>query len=69
MVIVPADQLAGVGVRLVGDAVIYDQHGILVLHLSHQWLDDLPEVLAGHGLSRQEARDLIMAQARVQQAG
>jgi len=58
----------------VDNAVVYHKNGVFkngvfVLDLPDEGLDDLPEVLAGHGLSRQEARDLIMAQARVQQAG
>jgi hypothetical protein len=68
MVIVPADQVVLVGVGLVDDAVIHDQNRVLILYLPHEGLDDLPQVLAGHGFSRQEAGDLIVAQARPQQA-
>ncbi len=50
------------------DAVIHDKNGVLGLNLPHEGLDDLPEVLAGHGLARQKAGDLIVAQARAQQA-
>ena len=44
MVIVPADELALVGVRLVGDTIVHDQHGIFSLHLPHERLHDLPQV-------------------------
>jgi hypothetical protein len=59
MVIVPADQVVLIDVWLVDNAVINDQNSIFILDLPDKGLDDLPEVLAGHGLSRQEAGDLM----------
>jgi len=44
MVIVPADQLTGVGMRLVRDAVTHNKNGVLILHLAHQRFNDLPQV-------------------------
>jgi len=67
VVVVPADEFTGVGVRLVGDAVVDDQGRVLVLHPPDERLDDLPEVGRGQGLCREEARDLVMADVRLQQ--
>jgi hypothetical protein len=68
VVIVPADQLALVGVRLVRDAVIQDKNCVIILHLSHERLNDLPEIGGSEGTLRQETRDLIVANAAGQQA-
>ena len=69
VVVVPADQLALVGVRLVGDAVVNNEHGVVILDLSHQGLNDLPQVRGGECALREEASDLVMADARSHQAG
>ena len=65
-VIVPANKFAGVGVRLVSDTIVHDQNRVFALHLAHQRLNDLPQVRRGVGLLRQKARDLVMADVRLQ---
>ena len=58
VVVVPADQLALVGVRFMRNAIVHDQYGVFALHLPHQRLDDLPQVCRCVWLFGQEARDL-----------
>jgi len=67
MVIVPADQLARLSVRLVGNAVVDDQDRVLVLHPADERFDDLPEIGRGQGLWREEAHDRVIADVRLQQ--
>ena len=67
VVVVPADQLAWIGVRFMGDTVVNHQHGVFVLHLPHQRLHDLPQVRRSVRPLRQEARDLVMADVRLQE--
>ena len=67
VVVVPADQLALVGVRLVGDAIVHDQHRVFALDLAHERLDDLPQVRRRVRLLGQKPRDLIVAEVRLQE--
>src|SRR5215210_2504781 len=62
VVVVPADELALVGVGLLFDGVVYDQDARgFILDLAHQRLDQAPQLGGVQLLSGEEAGDFVVA--------
>ena len=64
MVKMGADQLTGISVGLLFNGIVDQENPIVRLDLTQMGFDDLPEVLIGEFLLRQEARDLIVGEVR-----
>jgi hypothetical protein len=61
VVVMPADELALVGVGLLLYGVVYDQNAIIAFDLAHKRLDQAPQRPGVHLLGGEEAGDPVMA--------
>lgn len=67
MVIVPADDIVLVGVRLFCDTVVKDQHTIIALDCTNVWLDPLPQVCRRTNRASEKPPDAIVADLSVKE--
>ena len=67
VIVVPADDLVLVGVRLFRKTVIDDEHAICLLNLSHIRFHKLPQISRTQLLFRQQPLNPVMAHAAAQQ--
>jgi hypothetical protein len=61
VVIVPADDVVFIGVRLLSDAIIQDEHAIVLLTSPHVRFDNLPEIGRSSFGSSQKPLDAVVA--------
>jgi hypothetical protein len=67
MIVMPADDVIFIGIRLFLNRIINNEYAIFSLYLTHVGFDEQPPFFRGLLLSRQHASDLIMTDSAIHQ--
>jgi hypothetical protein len=66
MVVMPADNVVFIGIRLLGNTIVQNQDAIGALDGTYMRLDDPPQVSRGTLLASEKSLDAVMAQLPIQ---